>query len=151
MVNAARSLADMDEEGTREGEAMPTVLLVEDDTAVRRVLRHMLLGRGHKVIEAGSAPEAIQAAGCDEPIDLVVTDVVMPQTDCETLIAQLQAARPALKVLLISGYSEEMLSQYGVDVRFRPDFLQKPFTAEQLSDKIRQILGVRNTRCGRAA
>jgi two-component system cell cycle sensor histidine kinase/response regulator CckA len=145
-MDSTEESADMDTEGTREGARMPTVLLIEDDSAVRRVLKHMLRGRGHKVIEAGCASEALEAARCSEPIDIVVTDVVMPQTDCGALVGQLQIARPDLKVLLISGYSEEILSQYGVEVRSRSNFLQKPFTAAQLSDKIREVLGIEPSR-----
>jgi two-component system, cell cycle sensor histidine kinase and response regulator CckA len=121
---------------------MPTILLIEDDGAVRRVLRHMLHNQGHKVIEAGNAPEAIQAAaGCQGLIDLVITDVVMPRSNCDGLIAQLQQARPEMKAVLISGYPEEMLNQHGVDARSRPDFLQKPFTSEQLQAKVREVMG----------
>lgn len=127
---------------------MPNILLIEDDAAVRRVLRHMLLGQGHQVVEAGSASEAIRtAAGCRDPIDLVITDVVMPQTNCDALVAELQSARPNLKAVLISGYPDDMLSQHGVDARSRPNFLQKPFTAEKLQAKIHEALGTETARC----
>jgi two-component system, cell cycle sensor histidine kinase and response regulator CckA len=129
---------------------MPTILLIEDDLAVRRVLRHILLSQGHSVIEAGSAPEAMRAsAACLDPIDLAITDVVMPRTNCNSLIAELKNARPNLKVVLISGYAEDMLSQYGVDAG--SNFLKKPFTAEQLGAKIQETLGIEKLRCFRQA
>lgn len=127
---------------------MPSILLIEDDVAVRRVLRHMLLGQGHRVMEAGSAPEAIRAAAASpDPIDLVIADVVMPRTNCDALVAELRNARPNLKTVLISGYPEDMLSQYGVVARSLPNFLQKPFTAEQLRAKIREALGTEKASC----
>ncbi len=126
---------------------MPTILLVEDDVFVRTVLRHMLSGQGHRVIEASCAPEAIQsAADWPDPIDLVVADVVMPQTNCDALIQELQRSRPGMKAVLISGYPADMLSHHGVDTRSHPNFLQKPFTAEQLDVKVREVLGIPKAR-----
>jgi len=126
---------------------MPTILLIEDDPAVRRVLRLMLMGQGHRVMEAGNAPEAIRTATASpDPIDLVITDVVMPRTDCNALVAELQSTRPNLKIILMSGYPEDILSQYGVDARSRPNFLQKPFTGERLQAMIREALGTGKAR-----
>jgi two-component system cell cycle sensor histidine kinase/response regulator CckA len=120
---------------------MATVLLVEDDAAVRRVIRHMLVEQRHEVLEAGSAPEAIQVAGAHPGrIDLLLTDVVMPQTNCDDLVSQLQTNRPEMKVILVSGYSDDVLRQYGVNESVS-NFLPKPFTAEKLAAKIREVLG----------
>jgi two-component system, cell cycle sensor histidine kinase and response regulator CckA len=127
--------------------SMPTILLIEDDEAVRRVLRCMLLGQGHRVIEAGSAPEAIRAAAASpDPIDLVIADVVMPRSNCDALVAELRDARPNLQSVLISGYSEDILMQHGVDARRHPNFLQKPFSAGQLRTKIHEALGTETMR-----
>jgi two-component system cell cycle sensor histidine kinase/response regulator CckA len=129
---------------------MATVLLVEDDAAVRRVIRHMLNEQRHEVLEAGSAPEAIQVAAAHAGrIDLLLTDVVMPQTNCDDLVARLQANRPEMKVILVSGYSDDVLSQYGVN-ESGPNFLPKPFTAEKLAAKIREVLGNHQCRTGGA-
>jgi CheY-like chemotaxis protein len=126
---------------------MATILLVEDDAPVRRVLRHMLLGHGHRVIDAASAPEALAAAEAEAgPINLVIADVVMPQSNCDELVDRLRAARPGLKALLISGYPEETLQEHGVDPHKRPSFLQKPFTVEQLHAKIREIVEASGSR-----
>ena len=125
---------------------MHTVLLVEDDVGVRKVLRHMLARFGYRVLEAGNAPEAIElAASHPESIDLLVTDVVMPQTNCDQFVGKLRESRPALKVIYISGYSQEMLNRYGVDDE-RPNFIQKPFTADTLAQKIRELLPHSRTR-----
>jgi two-component system, cell cycle sensor histidine kinase and response regulator CckA len=120
---------------------MPTILLVEDDVAVRRVLWHMLANLGHDVLEAGSAPQALElAASYSGVIDILITDVVMPQTNCDRFVEQLSETRDGMKVIFISGYSEDMLSRYGVE-QSRPNFIQKPFSAEQLAAKIREVLG----------
>ncbi len=125
---------------------MATILLAEDETAVRTVLRHMLKRLGHDVLEAGSAPEALAFAGSyPEAIDVLITDVVMPQTNCDRFVEELLKTRPEIKVIYISGYSAEMLARYGIK-QTRPDFIQKPFTAEKLSQKIHQVLGDAQTR-----
>jgi DNA-binding NtrC family response regulator len=125
---------------------MPTILLVEDEPAVRRVLRQMLWNLGHEVIEAGGAPEALDlAAACDSPIDVLITDVVMPQTNCEDFVNELVAARPQVKVIYISGYAEEMLARYGVK-QIQSNFLQKPFRVEELAAKIAEVLGTPRAR-----
>jgi two-component system, cell cycle sensor histidine kinase and response regulator CckA len=125
---------------------MHTILLVEDDAAVRKVLRHMLAHFGHRVLEAGNAPEALQlAASYPGAIDVLVTDVVMPQTNCDRFVEQLRESRPALEVIFISGYSEEMLNWYGVGGA-RSNFIQKPFNAETLAEKVRELLAPSRTR-----
>jgi two-component system cell cycle sensor histidine kinase/response regulator CckA len=120
---------------------LPTVLLVEDDGAVRKVLCHMLAGLGFAILEAGSAPEALRIAFAHTgAIDLLITDVVMPDTNCASFVGQLKAARPALKVIYISGYSQDVLRHHG-RVPSDPNFIQKPFTAGALGRKIREVLG----------
>jgi DNA-binding NtrC family response regulator len=124
---------------------METILLVEDDLAVRKVLWHMLRKLGHEVLEAGSAPEALGlAASYPHTIHVLITDVVMPQTNCDRFVEQLLERCPGLKVIYISGYSEDMLSRYGVS-HSRPNFMQKPFSADKLAEKIREVLGTRRT------
>jgi CheY-like chemotaxis protein len=133
------------------GMLMETILLVEDDAAVRRVLRQMLSNFGYQILEAGSAPEALDlAASFAEDIHVLVTDVVMPQTNCDRFVEDLTARRPGLKVIFISGYSEDMLSRYGVAYS-RPNFMQKPFSASMLADKIRELLGAERSRSAGAA
>jgi DNA-binding NtrC family response regulator len=125
---------------------METILLVEDDLAVRKVLRYMLRKFGHEVLEAGSAPEALElAASYPHTIHVLITDVVMPQTNCERFVERLLDKRPGVKVIYISGYLEDMLSRYGVAYS-RPNFIQKPFSAEKLAEKIREVLGTGRSR-----
>ncbi len=125
---------------------MATILLVEDDVAVRKVLRHMLANLGHQVLEAGSAPEALNLAASYEPaIDVLITDVVMPQTNCDRFVDQIRESRSDLKVIYISGYAEDMLERYGVE-QSRPNFIQKPFSADKLAEKIREVLGQNQSR-----
>ncbi len=128
---------------------MATILLVEDDPAVRKVLGHMLAGLGYASLQAGSAPEALRiAAAHPDAIDLLITDIVMPDTNCDRFVEELRAARPALKVIYMSGYSQDVLTEHGRGPS-DPNFLQKPFTAEALQRKIRQVLG--DSGHGRAA
>lgn len=119
---------------------MPTVLLVEDDDGVRAVLRLMLLRRGHRVLAAAGGLEALELAGrYAHPIDLVLTDVVMPHLSSRQMVEQLKRKRPALRVLYMSGYSEEVTERFGISPA-AGNFLRKPFTAEALACKIREVL-----------
>lgn len=125
---------------------MATILLVEDNPAVRKVLWHMLANLGHQVLEAGSAPQALElAASYKKPIELLITDVVMPHTNCDRFVAEMRQTRPDINVIFISGYSEDMLSGYGVE-QTRSNFIQKPFTADELAAKLREVLGASHTR-----
>ena len=117
------------------------LLLVEDDAAVRVLLETTLTDLGYAVTPAGSGPEVLALLGEEDPIevDLVVTDVVMPGMSGRELAERLVALRPGLKVLYISGYTED------VAVRGRPDpagaaLLEKPFTLRELATTIRAAL-----------
>jgi two-component system cell cycle sensor histidine kinase/response regulator CckA len=117
------------------------VLLVEDNDAVRGLVREMLEDRGYEVVAAAGPREALQAAAELESIDLLVTDVVMPELNGRQLAERLVADRPGLRVLFISGYTDDAMIARGVlesDVLF----LQKPFSVEELAVKVRQALAV---------
>jgi CheY-like chemotaxis protein len=125
---------------------MPTILLVEDDRAVREVIRHMLQKPGYTILEAGGVPHALHVA--EEhggQIDLLVTDIVLPEMRCGPLVDRLKMLRPNLKVLYMSGYSEENFGSCGVGPG-QPNFMQKPFTPQALRAKVRQMLGQYRTR-----
>jgi DNA-binding NtrC family response regulator len=129
---------------------MQTLMLVEDDAAVRKVLRHILLKLGYTVLEASGAAEALALSErFAEPIELLITDVVLPQTSSDRLVQHLRSQRPGLKVMYISGYSEDMLAHYGI-AHTAPNFLQKPFTPEKLARKVREVLAA-HSRTRRAA
>lgn len=119
-----------------------TILLVDDTDMVRRLARDVLSTAGYRVLEAGGADEAIQVAGNQlDPIDLLVTDVVMPGRNGIELADRLRTSRSDLPVLYISGYTDMAIVRDGLlsqDVAF----LQKPFTPDDLLRKVRQVLEV---------
>jgi signal transduction histidine kinase len=117
-----------------------TILLTEDEDEVRDLLHDMLETQGFKVIAAGTGAEALaQARTFEGPIDLLLTDVVMPGGTGRDLATRLTAERPDTRVLYISGYPEHG-SRPGSVLEAGSPFLPKPFTRDQLLDKIRQIL-----------
>lgn len=117
-----------------------TILLVEDEAAVRESSREFLAGIGYTVLAASNGDHALQVAReYPGPIDLMITDVVMPHLGGPQLAEQLLAERPRIKVLFVSGYAESTVLRHGaIDVR--NCFLPKPFTLKVLARKIRQIL-----------
>ena len=121
-------------------EGSETILLVEDEEVIRRVLRTSLEMHGYTVIEAGDGSEAI--ASCerrDQPLDLLVTDVIMPLMNGPDLAHRVAAIRPDLPVLFMSGYTDRALIHQGLR-RSGTAFIQKPFTPEALARKIRELL-----------
>lgn len=120
------------------GEA--TILLVEDDGPVRALIREVLSRRGYTVIEAENAAAALErCAGHQGSLDLVVTDLVMPGTQGDTLARLLVEKRPGLAVLFISGYSERVLTERGLLAEGQR-LLQKPFTPEELVAAVAESL-----------
>ncbi len=118
-----------------------TILLVEDEESVRKLVLDTLTARGYKVLEAENGNAALDlAARHPESIHLVVTDVIMPGLSGHELAAQLLAIRPATKVLYLSGYAEDAFAMpHAVDAQ--KAFLQKPFTLQNLFRKVREVLG----------
>lgn len=117
-----------------------TVLVVEDEDGVRELLWKVLTEHGHTVLEARHGPDALSvAAGYDHPIQLVVTDVVMPGMGAGQLVDRLLAERPELKVLYISGYTHEEVTRRGV-TQHEAAFVHKPFTSVELMQKVRGVL-----------
>ena len=118
-----------------------TVLLVEDEKAVRVLVRRVLDRMGYTVLEAEHGPQALEImAQRKEPVDLLLTDVIMPGMSGRELADHLQRAHPGLKVLFMSGYTDEAISQHGVLVS-GVAFLEKPFTPDILLRKVREVLG----------
>ncbi len=117
-----------------------TVLVVEDDPQVRSLLRRVLSKVGYRVLLADHGQTAIELwQTCQDPIHLVVTDVVMPHMSGRELIDRLHATQPQLKVLYMSGFTDDALGHQGVLEPGTP-FLPKPFTADQLKKKVRMLL-----------
>jgi signal transduction histidine kinase/ActR/RegA family two-component response regulator len=117
-----------------------TVLLAEDELGVRKLVREVLEQAGHTVLEAASGPAALQAAkGYAGAIQLLLTDVVMPEMSGPELAKQLTTARPELKVLYMSGYTEEAILQHGM-LSAGITLLQKPFSKDDLLRRVRDVM-----------
>jgi PAS domain S-box-containing protein len=118
-----------------------TVLLVEDEASVRQLVREVLESKGYCVLEAENGQAGLTAAAmCKEKIDLVITDVVMPGMSGRELAQRILETRPDIKVLYLSGYTEDAIVNEGT-LDSGKAFLQKPFTLLNLSRKVREVLG----------
>ena len=117
-----------------------TILLVEDEDLVRDLVREFLEEGGYHVVEAQNGEEALRIArAAAQPIDLVVTDVVLPGIDGSDLVGRLRTVRPSVKALYVSGYpGDAMFGPGGFDPG--PAFLAKPFTRDVLIRKVREVL-----------
>jgi len=117
-----------------------TILLVEDDAAVRRLARLSLERSGYRVLDAENPKKALRVANeFGDPIDLLLSDVIMPESEGPPLFQRLVKVRPALRVLYISGYADDAIVRHGIVAEGMP-FLQKPFTPQALSAKVRNVL-----------
>jgi len=123
-----------------------TILLVEDEGSLRAIAREILEEHGYRVIEAAGPNEAIEIAHSHpEPIHLLVTDVVMPGMNGRALAESLVAARPELRVLYMSGYTDDVIAHSGV-LESGTLLLEKPFTMLALLGRVRAALGEGATR-----
>jgi PAS domain S-box-containing protein len=117
-----------------------TILLVEDEEAVRRLARRVLEGLGYRVLEAASGSAALALVDTlTGELDLVVTDVIMPGMSGQELSARLRVRRPNLPILYVSGYTDDAILQHGTLLP-NTAFLQKPFSPGSLADRITEIL-----------
>jgi two-component system cell cycle sensor histidine kinase/response regulator CckA len=138
-------------EGTAEKNVLPvaraaaggteTILLVEDEESVRQLVRDTLESKGYKVVEAENGENGLKVASAlQAKIELVITDVVMPGMGGREMVEQLARLRPETKVLYLSGYTEDAILSEGT-IMTGATFLQKPFTLQNLSRKVRELLG----------
>jgi len=117
-----------------------TVLIVEDDRTVRLLASEMLEMSGYTVLEAGDGPEALEVVHRHgRPIDLLLTDVVMPQMSGRELAEGIATIHPGIRVLYMSGYTEGVIAHHGV-LDSGVAYLQKPFTTDALARKVREAL-----------
>src|SRR5262249_23167160 len=117
-----------------------TLLVVEDEVQVRGLTTLALKASGYRVLEAANGPAAIDICRRHpEPIDLLVTDVVMPKMSGRELAGRLAEMRPTMKVLFLSGYTNDAILRHGIQ-ESRSPFLQKPFTPSPLPPKVRELL-----------
>jgi two-component system, cell cycle sensor histidine kinase and response regulator CckA len=117
-----------------------TILLVEDEESLRALNARGLSSRGYTVLEAGNGVEAIEVLEkYDGKVNLVVSDVVMPEMDGPTLLRELRSRDPSLKIIFVSGYAEDAFEKHlPADGKF--GFLPKPFTLKQLVAEVKQTL-----------
>ena len=127
------------EVGIHEPEA--TVMVVEDEVGIRELVVQALDGWGYRVLAAGDPPEARRLAVThDGGIDLLLTDMIMPNGRGDALAAELSASRPDLKVIIMSGYTDAAVQFHGADMEGLA-FLQKPFTLRELNRRLGEMLG----------
>ncbi|MCE5249065.1 PAS domain S-box protein [bacterium] len=136
-----------EEKTTENNEEMPvssrsgTILLVEDDPMVRRVAQMMLERFGYTVLVADSPLGALSLCEkSDTPIDLLITDVVMPEVNGSELKNRIVAIKPGIKVLFMSGYTGDIIVHHGM-LEEGVHFIQKPFSMNELARKISEVLG----------
>lgn len=138
---AGETVAPVDE-GRRDNRDLTgrgTILLVEDEDAVRTFAARALRNKGYLVLEASSGEGALSlAAEQTQPIDVLVSDVVMPAMDGPTLARRILAERPDIKIILISGYAEDAFRR-GKDLEFKFTFLPKPFSLSQLAARVKDV------------
>lgn len=139
-IEAALQPELSDKAGTVMPSGNETILLAEDDPAVRELARHILQGRGYTVLEARNGSEALQlAVHHPGPIHLLLTDVVMPGMHGKALATELSRMHPGLKVLFMSGYTDNAIVHHGV-TEPHVAFLPKPFSHLSLVCKVRAVL-----------
>jgi len=125
---------------TRPARGEETLLVCEDDELVRVLARRVLERQGFRVLEASNAEEALELVSrWEEPIDLLITDVIMPGIAGPALAEALVHKIPPARVLFISGYGDELISGQGLD-REEMNFLQKPFRPSELLHRVQEIL-----------
>ena len=140
VVKAGAPVAQPAEDRTEQRPGTETILLVEDEDAVRRLARRALEMSGYRILEASHGGEALRVCGeHGGAIDLLLTDVVMPLMSGAELAEQLKPLRPDMRVLFMSGYTEDALGNHGV---LAPEtaFLYKPFTPDLLRRTVREVL-----------
>jgi two-component system cell cycle sensor histidine kinase/response regulator CckA len=128
---ARAATADLTGEGT--------ILLVEDEEGLRGLNARGLASRGYTVLEAGNGLEAIETFNKHGHVDLVVSDVVMPEMDGPTLLKELRLRDPEIKIIFVSGYAEEAFSK-NLPSQEQYAFLAKPFTLKQLVAEVKKTL-----------
>ncbi len=119
-----------------------TILLVEDSAGVRGAVRQIMERLGYTVLEAPNGKAALDFAG-PHHVDLLLTDVVMPEMSGRVLAERFTAIRPATRVLFMSGYTDDAVVRHGI-LESDIAFLQKPFSAETLARKVREVLDAKS-------
>jgi two-component system cell cycle sensor histidine kinase/response regulator CckA len=139
-IAGAMSAADtMAKTATADLTGQGTILLVEDEEGLRALNARGLSSRGYTVLEAGNGVEAIEVLDKNGKVDLVVSDVVMPEMDGPSLLKELRRRDPKVKIIFVSGYAEEAFAK-NLPSQEQYAFLAKPFTLKQLVAVVKQTL-----------
>ncbi len=138
-IAGAMSAADTMAKAATDLTGHGTILLVEDEEGLRALNARGLTSRGYTVLEAGNGVEAIEVLDREGAVDLVVSDVVMPEMDGPTLLKELRRRNPEVKVIFVSGYAEEAF-QKNLPEQEQYEFLAKPFTLKQLVSKVKETM-----------
>ncbi|HMD50429.1 MAG TPA: response regulator [Bryobacteraceae bacterium] len=120
---------------------LSTILIVEDEAGIRALVQKFLRKYGYEVLEAANGEEALRMVqGSSDPVDLLITDMIMPQMGGRELVSRLSGQGRDLKILYISGYTDDSIV-YAAELPPGSAFLQKPFTLSSLLEKVRALLG----------
>lgn len=139
-VEAGNAYDELKDEKVTGEKGTETILLVEDEEGVRSLTSRILRDQGYFVMEAGEGFEALRLAEAHSgEIHMVIADVVMPGMSGSTLVSKLETARPGIKTLYISGYTDDMIIRHGIQGS-NIAFLEKPFSIYQLTAKVREVL-----------
>lgn len=142
IVHAGGGLSD---QHRPDDHPVTTILIADDDEAIRRYASAVLRPEGYRILEATDGADAIRICERDPSIDLILTDVVMPHLGGQQLASHISSIRPGTKLLLMSGYPNLWGLLGGIATRTQKlqsthHFLQKPFTPLQLRSKVRDLL-----------
>ncbi len=119
---------------------MPKLLLVEDNEQVRRTVYDTLKQQGYKIIQATGGEDALKKiSSTDQPVHLLLTDVVMPDMNGKELHEILLKTYPDLKALYMSGYTDDIIVKHGV-LNEGIQFIEKPFTGNSILEKVRKVI-----------
>jgi signal transduction histidine kinase/CheY-like chemotaxis protein len=139
-IEGPATLEHTEEHDVAKQRGTESILVVEDEPAVRTLVRDTLRSRGYRVLEANDGMEALLLVSqYRDAIDLLLTDIVMPQMGGRELAEHLLGQSPDLKVMFMSGYTDDEILKHGV-VAERVEFLQKPFTPHALANRVRKVL-----------
>jgi len=124
----------------RNATGTETILVVEDQPALRELVRRILQQKGYRVLEAPDGEEAVRVAeSTARPIQLVITDVVMPGMNARAMAERIRKIWPTVRVLFMSGYHDDDVMLQSL-ANAKVDFLQKPFLPHDLAEKVRAVL-----------
>lgn len=117
-----------------------TILVCEDESGVRKFVAFVLNAEGYRVLEAANGDDALRAlVNFSDPVDLLLTDIVMPKLEGRELAKRVRAIQPMAKLLFMSGFLEQSMLTRGV-LDTNSNFLQKPFSSDRLTRKVRELL-----------